>query len=217
MGILNRNGIEKRMADTDYGHKLVVTPLLSHDQIGPASIDIRLGSSIIVPRRTYNESHDVTDSRVVQQVEKRRYERVRLRYNTKFILHPNELILGGTFEYLSLPADLFCTIASRSSWGRLGLVVATAAVVHPGFKGALTLELVNLSESPITMYPGLLVGQLIFHEVVSEFAEAVSYGGRYNCPTEADPPGFFSRDLDAEMGFWGERPDGRVAPQQVTD
>lgn len=205
MGVLNQAEIRSRMAEADYQKKLLVTPLLSEQQIGPASIDIRLGSSIIIPRKTYVDRQDVTDSSVIRQVEHRLYERTRLKYKSRFMLHPNQLILGVTFEYLSLPFDIFAVIMSRSSWGRLGLVVATAAAVQPGYKGCLTLELVNLSESPISLYPGLPVGQLVFHEVPAKGAEAV-YAGRYDCPTEAELPKFFSQDSDKELGFWGEVP-----------
>jgi len=195
--ILNNQQIRLRMSESDYGRKLMVTPLLSEEQIGPASIDIRLGSSIIIPRRTYVESQDVTDPDVVQQVEKRRYDRIRLKYNSHFVLHPAEIILGSTFEYLVLPNDVCCMVASRSSWGRLGLVVATASIVQPGFKGCLTLELANLSQSPIALYPGLLVGQLVFQ--------------RYDCPTEAGLPAFFASKADDEMVFWGRK--GEVCPR----
>lgn len=202
MGVLNKNEIRDRMLLTDYKKKLVITPLLADDQIGPASIDIRLGSSIIIPRKTYMDKQDVTDRNMIREVEERLYERSRLRHKSKFILHPNQLLLGATYEYLSLPYDICCTIASRSSWGRLGLVVATAAMVQPGYKGCLTLELVNLSESPIALYPGLAVGQLVFHEVPSK-GGGESYAGRYDCPTEAELPKFFIGDLDAELEFWG--------------
>lgn len=209
MSVLNKSALEELIRKADYSEKLIVTPLLSSKQIGPASIDIRLGSSIIVPRRTFVSSHDVTDRERVEQVEKRLYDRLRLKYHAKFVLHPNQLILAATLEYLSLPVTVFCQIASRSSWGRLGLVVATASVVQPGFKGCLTLELANLSDSPITLYPGLLVGQLVFYDVKTEAIKkktgelVTSYKGRYDCPTEAGLPQFFSKGLDDEMVFWG--------------
>ena len=206
MGVLHRGAIKDKIMIRDYRLKLIVTPLLTEDQIGPASIDIRLGSSIVVPIKTYVESQDVTFPELVKQIEKRRYNRIRLKYYDNFVLHPNDLILAVTFEYISLPYDIFCTIASRSSWGRLGLVVATASIVQPGFKGCLTLELANLSESPIVLYPGLLVGQLIFHEVpakagIDDSGIAV-YEGRYDCPTEAGLPQFFAKNYDDEMIFW---------------
>lgn len=202
MGILNTNQLKERMRESDYSKKLMVTPLLSEAQIGPASVDVRIGASIVIPRKTYVESQDVTQQEGVKAIEGRLYHRIRLRYNAQFVLHPNELILGVTFEYVSLPYDIFCSIASRSSWGRLGLVVATAAAVQPGFKGCLTLELANLGERPITLYPGLLIGQLIFYEVPSKGARAV-YEGRYDCPTEAGLPDFFAKEADKEMALWG--------------
>ena len=204
MGVLNRKAIKVKVEERNYDKKLVVTPLLSEDQIGPASVDIRLGSSIIVPRKTYFEKHDVTERDEVQQLERRLYSRIQLKYGNKFVLHPNQLILAVTFEYISLPADVFCTIASRSSWGRLGLVIATASIIQPGFKGCLTLELANLSENPITLYPGLLVGQLVFQNVPSPGGFA-SYEGRYDCPTDAGLPQFFKKSSDDEMPFWGSK------------
>lgn len=206
MAVLNKLRIKQRMLLPNYDEKLVVTPLLFDDQIGAASIDIRIGSSIIIPQKTYVEKQDVTDRSMIREVERRLYDEVRLKYNSKFMLHPNQLILATTFEYLSLPYDISCTIMSRSSWGRLGLIVATAAMVQPGYKGCLTLELVNSSESPIALYPGLSVGQLVFHTVDAK-GGIESYGGRYNCPTEAEPPKFFERKLDEDMKFFGQKED----------
>src|ERR1700677_1494917 len=106
MSVLNKAEIKQKMSEKDYDKKLLITPLLSEDQIGPASIDVRLGSSIIIPKKTYVESQDVTDVSVVRQVEERLYEHRRLKYKSKFMLHPNQLILGVTFEYVSLPFDI---------------------------------------------------------------------------------------------------------------
>ena len=51
MSVLGKEQLRVRIEEKDYARKLLVTPLLDEKQIGPASIDIRLGSSIIVPRR----------------------------------------------------------------------------------------------------------------------------------------------------------------------
>jgi dCTP deaminase len=203
MSVLSKTEIRKRMHMPDYAERLLVTPLLSSEQIGPASVDIRLGSSIIISKKTYAEKQDVTKGEAGKQMEHRQYDRVRLQYHSRFMLHPHQLILGVTFEYISLPRNVFATIMSRSSWGRSGLVVATAAAVQPGFKGCLTLELVNVSESPIALYPGLPIGQLVFFDVMWPGKEPVPYSGRYDCPTDAELPKFFSREVDKELHFWG--------------
>ena len=205
MGVLNREEIKDRIARSDYDNKLVITPLLSENQIGPASVDIRLGSAIIFPKKTFVDRHDVTQPDQARQAERRIYEKVRLKYHDRFILHPNELILAATFEYVCLPSDVFCLVATRSSWGLLGLVIATASVVQPGYKGCLTLELANLSDSPIALYPGLLVGQLVLMDVEGKTKEAI-YQGRYDCPTEPEMPRFYTQEVDEEMQFWSSEP-----------
>jgi dCTP deaminase len=82
---------------------------------------------------------------------------------SSIILHPHKLMLGETLEFVRLPFDVVGYVVGRSSWGREGLVVATAIGVHPGFAGPITLELVNLGEVPICLYPGDLIAQLFLH------------------------------------------------------
>jgi dCTP deaminase len=82
------------------------------------------------------------------------------------VLHPGELLLALTLEYLSLPSDLWGNLEGRSTWARLGLQVhATAGMVDCGFRGYLTLELQNLGRVPLMLYPGLRVGQLALFPV----------------------------------------------------
>ena len=64
-------------------------------------------------------------------------------------------ILAATLEYSALPDDLSANVVGRSSWGRLGLIVATAVFVHPGFRGCLTLELVNEGTARLLYRPDL--------------------------------------------------------------
>ena len=44
MSVLDRTAIIQAMRETDYKKKLLISPILSENQIGPASIDVRLGS-----------------------------------------------------------------------------------------------------------------------------------------------------------------------------
>lgn len=212
MATLGYSELKSRLSSGNETKRLVVTPILYADQLGPSGIDIRLGSSILVPRKTSVGLHDVTKTEVASRTERELYERVRLTYGQKFVLHPNELILGGMFEYISLPNDLVCTITSRSSWGRLGLVVATASVFHPGYKGSPTLELANVSETPIALYPGLSVGQLIFQFVLRTKTRPKAkleqspevYHGRYYAATEPQLPSFFAEGPSEDIARWGE-------------
>jgi dCTP deaminase len=90
------------------------------------------------------------------------------------------MVLGATFEYISMPQNLEGSIEGRSSWARVGLVNATAVTIDPGFKGVITLELANLSNVPISLYPGSRIGQLICRET----SGATDYEAKrkYTCP-----------------------------------
>jgi len=88
-------------------------------------------------------------------------------FHQKFILHPKDFVLAVTLEWLRLPSTLAGYVVGRSSWGRRGLIIATAAGVHPGFTGCLTLELSNVGEVPIALVPGITICQVFFHRVES--------------------------------------------------
>ncbi|WP_353865167.1 dCTP deaminase [Svornostia abyssi] len=161
--------------------RLVVTPLLAEDQIGPASVDVRLGSEFLLLRRTRGPGLDPGkhDQASVEDLQ----ERVVVPLGDKLWLHPQHFVLAATFEYVRLPTDLGAYVVARSSWGRLGLVVATAILVQPGFAGCLTLELVNEGDSPIALYPGLRVAQLAFHTLETASPQPYHADGKYRAPT----------------------------------
>ncbi|QCQ92562.1 dCTP deaminase [Rhodococcus sp. SGAir0479] len=78
-----------------------------------------------------------------------------------FVLHPGEFVLGSTLEICSLPEDLAGRLEGKSSLGRLGLLThSTAGFIDPGFSGHITLELSNVANLPITLWPGMKIGQL---------------------------------------------------------
>ncbi len=85
-----------------------------------------------------------------------------------FILHPGEFVLGSTRERVRLPDDLVARLEGKSSLGRLGLLIhSTAGYVDPGWDGFLTLELSNVANLPITIYPGMKIGQISFFRLSS--------------------------------------------------
>lgn len=80
-----------------------------------------------------------------------------------FILHPGEFVLGSTLQRVKLPDDLVARLEGKSSLGRLGLLIhSTAGFVDAGWDGQLTLELSNVANLPITLYPGMKIGQISF-------------------------------------------------------
>ena len=125
--------------------------------VQPASIDVQLDRYF---RVFLNHTMPVID------VKKNLEELTRLveiEESNSFVLHPGEFVLGSTLERITLPDDLVARIEGKSSLGRLGLLIhSTAGFIDPGWDGHITLELSNVANLPITLYPGMKIGQISF-------------------------------------------------------
>jgi len=139
---------------------LVVSPVLyPESQIKDCSINLRLGMHIVIPRLS---QHTAIDPRNLSENEVLKFQmEQQLSFGEKFVIHPRRMILASTFEFIYLPEDVCGFVISRSSYGRLGLIVATATFVHPNWTGCLTLELVNEGQLPIILSCGDPVAQLV--------------------------------------------------------
>jgi dCTP deaminase len=160
--------------------RLVITPMLDGAQVREASIDLRLGTEFLILRRTMKAGLD--PSHFSQAEMDRLQERIVVPYGGEIWLHPGHFMLAATLEYLRIPADLGAYVLGRSSWGRVGLIVATAIMVQPGFKGCLTLELVNDGDSPIKLYPGARIAQLAVHSLNGPTKHPYGPKGKYEAP-----------------------------------
>jgi dCTP deaminase len=100
-----------------------------------------------------------------------------------FILHPGEFVLGSTLEVITLGNDLAARLEGKSSLGRLGLLThSTAGFIDPGFSGHVTLELSNVANLPIKLYPGMKIGQICVIQLTSTAEHPYGssiYGSRY--------------------------------------
>lgn len=193
-GLLTRNEINA-LRSNPLKARLIITPLLEESQIGQSSVDLRLGHEFVLAKRA--NMPPVDPIRQPSDHQRERYqERIRVPRQEKVFLHPGEFILGSTLEYIRLPNDIGAYVTSRSSWGRVGLAIATAIAVAPGFAGIITLELTNLGSAPLILRPGVRIAQILFHRC----ATAVEpYSGRYRCPTNPEPGKIH---LDSELPFW---------------
>lgn len=178
MTLLRFESLRDALKADELDDRLAIIPLLETDQIGPASIDLRLGTEFLVLRRTSHRGVDPGSGSEFHPEEI--VDRVAVRFGEPLWLHPGQFVLGATLEYLRLPKTMGAYVLGRSSWGRVGLIVATAVMVQPGYRGSLTLELVNEGESPMALYPGVRIAQLAVHllDDGTEHSDALS-GGRY--------------------------------------
>ena len=150
--ILSDHTIREELAA---GH-IVIDPLLPKS-IQPSSVDLHIDRYFRVFR-----NHTMSHIDVKQNLEDLT-ELVEIAEEEAFMLHPGEFVLGSTLERVALPTDLVARLEGKSSLGRLGLLIhSTAGFVDAGWDGQLTLELSNVANLPITLYPGMKIGQISF-------------------------------------------------------
>ncbi len=145
--------------------------------IQPSSVDVRLDRFF---RVFENHRYEVIDPSVEQSELTRE---VAVAPDDFFILHPGEFVLASTYEVITLPDDIAGRLEGKSSLGRLGLLThSTAGFIDPGFSGHITLELSNVANLPVKLYPGMKIGQLCLIKLSSPAEHpygSALYGSRY--------------------------------------
>ena len=146
---------------------IVIKPFPPKSRFSGASIDLTLWDEIRVfntlkcPFIDYRLTEEDSDYLVKVT------DPVKLDPNTPLILHPGKVIICSTIEWVEVPGDLCAELHGRSSLARIGILPHTAGKIDPGWKGRLTLEVSNVSEIPVALYPGVAICQIVFHELSS--------------------------------------------------
>jgi len=152
---------DRSLRDAIDGGRIVIEPF-DPALVQPSSIDVRVDRLFRVFR---NHTAGVID---VKQDTRALTELVEIPEDGVFMLHPGEFVLGSTLERVAVPGDLVGRVEGKSSLGRLGLLIhSTAGFVDAGFDGHITLELANVASLPITLYPGMKIGQVSFMQMTT--------------------------------------------------
>ena len=132
------------------------------ENVQPSSVDVRLDRFF----RVFNNSKYTHIDPKLQQDELTSL--VEVEEGDAFVLHPGEFVLASTLEKFTLPDNLAGRLEGKSSLGRLGLLThSTAGFIDPGFSGYVTLELSNVANLPMTLWPGMKVGQMAIFRMSS--------------------------------------------------
>ena len=155
--ILSDVSIRKALAEG----RIIIEPLMDGG-VQPSSVDLRVDRYFRVFR---NDTTPFIDPKLAQED---LTELVEVGKDASFILHPGEFVLGSTLERVALPDDLVARLEGKSSLGRLGLLIhSTAGFVDAGWDGHLTLELSNVANLPIAIYPEMKIGQISFLQMTT--------------------------------------------------
>jgi dCTP deaminase len=169
------------LSDRDIRHevdqKRIVLDPWDEEMVQPSSVDVRLDRYFrLFDNHKYQHIDPATDQPDLTRL-------VEVDPEESFVLHPGEFVLGATFEVVTLPDDVAARLEGKSSLGRLGLLThSTAGFIDPGFSGHVTLELSNVATLPITLWPGMKIGQLCFFRLSSAAEHPYGserYGSRY--------------------------------------
>jgi dCTP deaminase len=170
--ILPRSEILGRMKRFGVNHKrsLVITPLLykKESEIFDAdSVDLRLGCYFLLPK-TLDQPFFSPDRNSATSL----HSKVHVPLGQFLVVPAHQTILGATLEFIKLPSDVSGQVLTKSSVARTFIVVETAPWIHPQYRGCLTLEIANVSNTPVLLYPGRLICQIILMQIDSEGSDS---------------------------------------------
>jgi dCTP deaminase len=164
MGVLTREEILREI----HQGTIEIDPF-EEDQVGPGSIDLRLGNEFRVFKKLRNAC-TVEDQITLEDLTER------IEIKDTFTLMPGETVLGITHEKIKLPANICGWLEGRSRFARMGLVIhMTAGFVQPGINNRQVLEIGNLAPFPLVLRPGVRICQIVLERTEGK----ASYHGTF--------------------------------------
>lgn len=145
---------------------LVITPLLYANKnklFDADSVDLRLGCYFLLPK-TLDQPFFSPDRSSASSL----HVKVHVPLGHFLVVPAHQTILGATLEFIKLPHDISGQVLTKSSVARTFIVVETAPWIHPQYRGCLTLEIANVSNTPVLLYPGRPICQLVLMQIALE-------------------------------------------------
>ena len=171
---------------------LVITPLLRPDDaFDEDSVDLRLGCYFLLPRSS-QQPYFAPDRNAATSL----HTKVHIPLGEYLVVPAHQTILGATLEFIKLPLDASGQILTKSSVARTFIVVETAPWIHPEYRGCLTLEIANVSNTPVLLYPGRPIGQLILLKKSPATTSSPKLKSTYFGPVYPEAPPFRNPNED---------------------
>lgn len=146
-------------------HGGMVTPF-DPELVNPASLDVRLGDTLLIESA---EGPELVPYPLHQHTQ-----------DEPYLLRPGQFVLAHTVETFNLPNDTAAQFMLKSSRAREGIEHLMAGYADPGFYGVMTLELHNSRQlHPVKLWPGMKIGQMVFHQMAATPQRSYAVTGRY--------------------------------------
>jgi len=153
-------------------------PKFNLSQIGPCSIDLRLGYDIVEYKIPNGTIIDFREFKKNGGIPKEFVKKTMIPFGEGIVLEPHHCYLGTTIESVVVPRYLRAIVEGKSTLGRFFIIPhAAAGYIDPGFGlssgcteygNQITLEIVNLNDFAIRFYPGDFICQLEYASLMSE-------------------------------------------------
>jgi dCTP deaminase len=174
----------------------VISPLLQASKVFDSdSVDLRLGTHFLLPRVPPRPFFYPGS-----EASKHGHQRLHVPLGRYLVVPAHETVLGATLEFIKLPHNVSGQILTKSSVARMFVVIETAPWIHPSYRGCLTLEIANVSNTPLLLYPGRLVAQLLLFDV-PDARPLDKQSGTYMGPVYPEAPKF--QNPEKELGMLG--------------
>jgi len=185
VSVLSAARIEHRlMLPVSDPASLVVTPLLKPEKAFDLdSLDLRLGTHFLLPQVPPEPFYYPSKTLAIGHL------RVHVPIGAYIVVPAHQTVLGATLEFIKLPFNVCGEILTKSSVARTFVLIETAPWIHPSYRGCLTLEIANVSNTPLLLYPGRLIGQMILMDVGRPVKRS-KLSGSYLGPIYPEPPSF---------------------------
>ncbi len=167
---LSDNDIKKGLKEG----KIIIRPF-NPKHLQPVSYDVTLSNEFEITNR-----HAISFVDTVNKI----YPSTRIikvKDSESFVLHPGESVLGKQREFVGVDREHLILLSGKSSLARVGLVVHnTAMLFNPCHYFYPAFELMNTSNVPLVLHPGMAIAQLLFARLTSPAGRTYKETGRFS-------------------------------------
>ncbi|EQD56574.1 Deoxycytidine triphosphate deaminase [mine drainage metagenome] len=168
-------GVTMILSDSDLYNvirekRLVLKPF-SKEMIRENGIDFRLSNEIVRHKNMPPDFiYDPSDEKSIRDAF------TSSKKTGRMVLEPKEQVLLSTYEHLSMPDDIVAFVELRSTWARNGLSMPPT-IIDAGFKGTITLEVINNAPFRMLLRPKYPFAHIIFMKATNRIKNP--YSGTY--------------------------------------